>query len=254
MEEPVPRGREKPDPMRSAGQKASTRFGRLLQWLAAHNTYLKITLLVAFIVLTILEIRALYTIDFKTITAWLAQYPAAALLIFMAVFAFSVLLLLPTLPLNLLAGAFWGTIVGGIVTSFAAAISAMICLALARRFLGKDVARQLVGRNYDLVASEFARSEMIIVALFRLNPAFPAVMNYAFAFMPISATRFGLFSFLFGLPLGLAVSAAGEISSVAVLEGSVPGLVQWIIGGMAVVVSAVSLGWVLHLRRSRGGR
>jgi uncharacterized membrane protein YdjX (TVP38/TMEM64 family) len=253
MKEPETQGNEKPDPPRRllAASNGSARLASLLQLLVARNSSIKLVLLAIFVVLTVIGIRALYFIDIKAIVELIAERPALSLIIFVAGFTTCTLLLLPTLPLNLLAGALWGPIAGGVISAFATAFAAILCVVLARRFLGPEAARQLLGPNYDLVAAEFERSELLIVALFRLNPAFPAVMNYAFAFVPISAFRFGALSFLFALPVGVAIAGAGEISRVAVLDGVIPDLAHWIVVGLAAAMSAISLAWVLYVRRIR---
>lgn len=245
------RGMEEPEAQGGKKVNSSRHLLSALRLVAARNSSTKLVLLAIFVVLTVIGIRALYFVDIKAIIALIAQHPALSLMIFVAGFTSCTLLLLPTLPLNLLAGALWGPIGGGVISAFATAIAAILCVVLARRFLGPEAARQLLGPNYDLVAAEFERSELIIVALFRLNPAFPAVMNYAFAFVPISALRFGALSFLFALPVGVAIAGAGEISRVAVMEGAIPDLAHWVVVGLAAAMSAISLAWVLYVRRTR---
>jgi len=240
-------GSTDPDPVSGPTRSA---MDRLLQAIAANATLIKVVVLIAFVLLTLAGLRAVYVVDVKAITTVIQQHAAVSLIVFIFIFVALTILLLPTLPVSLLAGALWGALLGGVVCAFATGIAACLCVVLGRRFLGQATARHLLGRHYDFVTEEFERNGNLIVALFRLNPIFPAAVNYAFAFMPISAIRFGVLSFLFALPIGVAIAGIGEISSVAVLEGTVPDMAQWGISGLSAAVTVISLIWVVRIRRS----
>jgi len=56
------------------------------------------------------------------------QYPLGAVLLFMLVYTLSVVATLPSLPLNLAAGFFWGGLMGGIYTAIGVTLGGWLSL------------------------------------------------------------------------------------------------------------------------------
>ena len=67
-------------------------------------------------------------------------HPLRAVILFIAFYVISIVFLLPSLPLNLAAGFFWGGILGGILTSIGMTLGSLFSFYIARTSLGKILA------------------------------------------------------------------------------------------------------------------
>src|SRR5262245_31583723 len=113
-------------------------------------------------------------------------HPFSAPLLFVPVYALGVTFLIPTLPLNLIAGALWGPVVGTIVSLAGAFSGAVIGFLLARGAFGQPLARRVDTKVLAWLQDEFGRHGWKVVAFVRLNPIFPGPVSFLFGFTPIS--------------------------------------------------------------------
>jgi uncharacterized membrane protein YdjX (TVP38/TMEM64 family) len=194
--------------------------------------------LLALLVAAFLYLRSSDLFHFTVLQSFGREAPVLAIFAFLVVFVLSSVLLMPTLPLNLLAGAIWGPLIGGLVTACGATVAAFLCLRIGK-YLATDLIRSKVeGRIARLIFREVAHNDWIIVAFVRLNPLIPSVVNYAFALSPISVGRYCLFSFIFLLPGTLLIAAAGDVSRDLVLSGRQP---------EHIIIAAIAIGAAVTL-------
>jgi uncharacterized membrane protein YdjX (TVP38/TMEM64 family) len=130
---------------------------------------------------------------------------------FVGVYALSVLSTVPTLPLNLLAGALWGPFLGGIIATLCMALAATIAFCSARYLLGQPLARRFDNLFVTWLQKEFDAKGWRFVAFLRLNPVFPTgPLNYVMGLTSIDATTYVWSTFVFLLPPATAVAFIGS--------------------------------------------
>lgn len=139
------------------------------------------------------------------------QYPLGAVLLFVMVYAISVIAALPSLPLNLAAGFFWGGVVGGIYSTIGVTLGGWISFLAARWLIGQPLAEKFDNKWVARVQSEFDRDGWIFVAFARINPIIPTgPLNYLLGLTSLSNRGFLWATFIFLLPPSIAVAYIGD--------------------------------------------
>ena len=136
-------------------------------------------------------------------------------LVFVFVMAASVILPVPTFPLDVLAGQIFGPVLGTLYAVLGATLGAVFSFLLAR-WLGRDlIARFLRGHiNVCRQCSDKLLTKVVFLA--RLVPAVSFdVVSYGAGLTKMSLARFALASFLGMLPLTFAYASLGPLLSVA---------------------------------------
>jgi uncharacterized membrane protein YdjX (TVP38/TMEM64 family) len=110
-----------------------------------------------------------------------------ALLTLCIIYILGNLLILPVgLPLNILAGSLWGTLMGGLAINTLATFVAIISFLLARKF-GVELIEDLLGR-YDFFRkfkATIVRYDWQFIVMIRINPIAPfSISNYGFGLIP----------------------------------------------------------------------
>ncbi len=114
------------------------------------------------------------------------RHLVAAIVLFVLVYAACMMALLPTLPLNLAAGMLWGGLAGAVVASAGGGPGAALAFLLARRLLGRPLARKIDHRFLTWLQCQFEAGGWRFVAFVRLNPVFPTgPINYVFGLTAI---------------------------------------------------------------------
>ncbi|SMF55648.1 hypothetical protein SAMN06265365_11986 [Tistlia consotensis] len=72
-----------------------------------------------------------------TIEQYKDHHPLGAVLLFLSIYAASVVAALPSLPLNLAAGYFWGGVLGGPYSTIGATLGGWLSFLVALRFASK---------------------------------------------------------------------------------------------------------------------
>ncbi|MEO7859331.1 MAG: VTT domain-containing protein [Nitrospirales bacterium] len=139
------------------------------------------------------------------------DHPIAAVLLFIALYASSMMVALPTLPLNLAGGYFWGGVVGGVFSATAVTLGGWASFCLARALIGMPFAKRFDNKWADKVRQEFERSGWKFIAFARLNPIIPSgPLNYLLGLTSTSHFSFLWSTFIFLLPPSIAVAYIGE--------------------------------------------
>lgn len=138
-------------------------------------------------------------------------HPIAAVLLFIALYAASIIATLPTLPFNLAGGYFWGGLLGGFYSAIAVTLGGWASFCLARALIGMPFAKRFDNRWVEKVRREFERSGWKFIAFARLNPIIPTgPLNYLLGLTSTSNSSFLWATFLFLLPPSIAVAYIGE--------------------------------------------
>jgi uncharacterized membrane protein YdjX (TVP38/TMEM64 family) len=137
-------------------------------------------------------------------------HPFAAVILFVVLYASSIIAALPTLPLNLAGGYFWGGVVGGIYSATAVTLGGWISFCLARGLIGQPLAKRFENKWGEKVKREFERSGWKFIAFARLNPIIPTgPLNYLLGLTSTSTVVFLWATFIFLLPPSIAVAYLG---------------------------------------------
>lgn len=139
------------------------------------------------------------------------QYPVGAVLLFVLVYALSVIAALPSLPLNLAAGFFWGGMIGGIYSTIGVTLGGWISFLAARWLIGQPLAEKFNNKWVSKVQTEFDRDGWKFVAFARINPIIPTgPLNYLLGLTSLSNRGFLWATFIFLLPPSIAVAYIGD--------------------------------------------
>jgi uncharacterized membrane protein YdjX (TVP38/TMEM64 family) len=171
----------------------------------------------------------------ESILRMLQFHPVMTPVFFLALFMLMSLLLLPTLPLNLLSGFLWGPYWGTFL-SVTGATAGAVCAFLFSRYLAKDYCRRkFQNPAWSWLQSEIERRGWIAVAFVRVNSVFPSgPLNYYFGITPVPLYTFVWSTALFFIPPAFLVAYIGHWMGRSALTGSAQNLIHLI-----VIISAL---------------
>lgn len=158
--------------------------------------------------------------DVESIVPFLRSDPIFGPLAFFLIYALSVMCLLPTLPLNLLAGILWGPYWGGIFTLLGASFG-----AAGAFFATRYVAADYLNAHFNNTKWLWLRKEILengwkSVAFVRINPIFPfGPLSYFFGLTTIPFFQYLISTMLFIAPWTVLFAAIGNSINGTVLEG-----------------------------------
>ena len=172
------------------------------------------------------------------IEQYLHAYPVGSVLLFIAIYAISVVAALPSLPLNLAAGFFWGGLLGGVYTVIGVTLGSWLSFVAVRWFAGQPLANAFDNRWASRVQEEFARNGWKFVAFARLNPIIPTgPLNYLLGLTSLSHRGFIWTTLICLLLPSVAVAYIGDtLQTFATQESGA----NEIIRGMLMVSAAVT--------------
>jgi uncharacterized membrane protein YdjX (TVP38/TMEM64 family) len=163
-------------------------------------------------------------------------HPLMTPVFFVALFVLMSLLLLPTLPLNLLAGFLWGPYWGTFFSVSGATAGAM-CAFLFSRYIARDYCRRkFQNPAWSWLQNEIERRGWKTVAFVRVNSVFPSgPLNYYFGITPVPFHTFAWSTALFLIPPAFVVASIGHYLGWSALTGSAKNLIQVIVILSAIV-------------------
>jgi uncharacterized membrane protein YdjX (TVP38/TMEM64 family)/Fe-S oxidoreductase len=168
----------------------------------------------------------------------LRQYPVAAPVIFMAIYAVSPSLLLPSIPLTVAAGFLWGPVWGVVFSIVGATIGSCLPFFLARYVLSSLIRQRFKRDQWAWLTEKVEMHGWKAVAFTRLIPVFPFnLLNYLFGLTPIPFRHYLASTFIFMLPGCIAFVAFGSSLGALLLTGSMRGVIL----GLAVAAAAIVL-------------
>lgn len=171
----------------------------------------------------------------ESILSMLQFHPVMTPVFFLSLFVLMSLLLLPTLPLNLLAGFLWGPY-WGTCFSVTGATAGAVCAFLFSRYLARDYCtRKFQNPAWSWLQGEIERRGWKAVAFVRVNSVFPSgPLNYYFGLTPVPFYTFAWSTALFLLPPAFLVASIGHWMGWSALTGSAQNLFH-----ILVIISAI---------------
>jgi len=177
-------------------------------------------------------------LDPSIIEQYRAQYPIGAVVLFVLVYATSVIAAVPSLPLNLAAGFFWGGVIGGIYSTIGVTLGGWISFLASRWLIGQPLAEKFNNKWVATVQKEFNRNGWKLVAFARINPIIPTgPLNYLLGLTSLSNRGFLWATFIFLLPPSIAVSYIGDSLRTFVVHQAG---VNEIVKGILVISAAIT--------------
>lgn len=141
---------------------------------------------------------------------YIIHYPLGSVGVFVLLYALAVFAAVPSLPLNLAAGFFWGGVLGGIYTTVSVTIGAWFAFSTARSLAGQPFKKNFDHKWISKVQEEFDKNGWLFVAFARVNPIIPtAPLNFILGLTSISSRAFLLATFVFLLPSSIAIAYIG---------------------------------------------
>lgn len=166
------------------------------------------------------------------------MHPVSAVMLFILIYAISVLASLPSLPLNLAAGFFWGGLVGGVYATVGVTLGGWASFSASRWLIGQPLAKKFDSKWVNKVQSEFEQGGWKFVAFARINPIIPTgPLNYLLGLTALSNWGFLWPTFVFLLPPSIAVSYIGDTLQTFTQQDGGNSIVR----GILVVSAAVTL-------------
>jgi uncharacterized membrane protein YdjX (TVP38/TMEM64 family) len=194
-------------------------------------------------------------LDPAAIERLINAYPVTAPLVFAVIYAIATVTALPTLPVNLAAGLFWGPLLGGIYSTSGVTLGALIAFLLARTVLGQPLARRFNNRVAAEIQGEFEARGWLFLAFVRLNPIFPTgPLNYLLGLTAVDTPTYIWTTFVFNLLPSIAVAWIGHSLGSFVMQGEVRDAMHTILAVSAgvTVLTALAYGAGLFYRLRDG--
>lgn len=165
----------------------------------------------------------------------LARNPVAAPVIFLFIYAIAPALFLPSIPITLTAGFFWGPVWGVIFSITGATIGACLPFFLSRHLLQDFIRSKISSERWQWLQDKVNQHGWKAVAFTRLIPVFPFnLLNYLFGLTPIAFVQYLWSTFVFMLPACIAFVAFGSSLSELIMRGNVQGVI------IGIVIAAVA--------------
>jgi uncharacterized membrane protein YdjX (TVP38/TMEM64 family) len=180
---------------------------------------------------------------------YLDQYPATSVIAFIGIYIASVVAALPTLPLNLAAGYFWGGLLGGLIATAGSSLGAVLAFLVARIALGQPLARRFDHRIVAWIQGEFELQNWRFIAFVRINPVFPTgLLNYIFGLTSIRVWTYIWATVAFLCPPSIIIAVIGDQAGTFLLNKDVRDSVRALLIISAAVTLFVAIKYVSRLR------
>jgi uncharacterized membrane protein YdjX (TVP38/TMEM64 family) len=217
-------------------QEFMKQHGALLRWGAAILAVAALVVLLQFV-----PLRE----PVKQLQAWLEELGSWGPVAFVLAFIVLTSLLLPGWPLNVLGGALFGPIWGGILTSLASTLAAAVPFLISRYLAHGFVERSV--RSYprfNAVYRAFGEeANWKVVAAVRLSHALPyGLQNYLLGITPIRLAPYVITTWLITLPGIFMIAYLGHLGVTALGSEEVAASAwHWVWRGGGLLVAAAAL-------------
>ena len=176
----------------------------------------------------------------KVLIEFIGDYPLMAPFIFIAFYALALLVMIPTLPLNLGAGMLWGPLWGSFIAMAGSGLGVICAFTIARSTIGQPFAARFDNRSITWLQNELKIKGWKVVAFTRINPIFPSgPLNFIFGLTSISFATYIWSSIVFLIPLTAAFAIVGHEVSNFIIEGEVGDFVRTLLIISAVITLIV---------------
>jgi len=172
----------------------------------------------------------------------LGRHPVLAPLIYLGIYAIAPSLFLPSIPLTLAAGFFWGPVWGVVFAISGATIGACLPFFLARDLFQDTIKAKTPPERWQWLQDKVVQHGWKAVAFTRLIPVFPFnLLNYLFGLTPIPFRQYLGSTFIFMLPACIAFVAFGSSLGELIMRGNIRGVVIGIIIAFIAFLLPVAL-------------
>jgi len=131
--------------------------------------------------------------------------------LFLGIYTLSIVAAIPTLPLNLAAGFFWGPWIGGLVTVISTSGGALVAFLASRFFFGQPLAKKFDSKMIKWMQHEFDSKGWRFLAFIRMNPIFPTgPLNYLLGLTSMRKRTYIWATTVFLAPPSFAVAYLGD--------------------------------------------
>jgi uncharacterized membrane protein YdjX (TVP38/TMEM64 family)/Fe-S oxidoreductase len=177
----------------------------------------------------------------------LEGHPIAAPVIFLSIYAIAPAFFLPSIPITLAAGFFWGPVWGVIFSITGATMGACLPFFLSRYLLQDFVRSKISNEHWHWLQDKVNRHGWKAVAFTRLIPVFPFnLLNYLFGLTPIAFGQYLWSTFVFMLPACIAFVAFGSSLGELILRGNIKGVITGIVIAVVAFLIPVLLRPFFH--------
>jgi uncharacterized membrane protein YdjX (TVP38/TMEM64 family) len=153
------------------------------------------------------------------VSRWLTDAGALAPVIYMVIMALAVIISpIPSMPLDITAGAFFGPVMGTLYSAIGATVGALIAFLIAR-VIGRELVERLIGGHINFCTR---CSDMVLTKIILLSRLIPFVsfdlVSYGAGLTRVSPGKFVLATFIGMLPLTFVYNYFG--SSIVIGRGT----------------------------------
>ncbi len=180
-----------------------------------------VALFLAIVIVMMMALHLRGRLSPEKMTDMVRDYPVVAPAVFFAVYTIMVVALLPTLPLNMAAGALWGSVFGSMLSISAAVAGASISFVASRYLISGLFESWFEARAWSWLKWGIASADWKAVAFVRVNPVFPfGPLNYFFGATGIRFSRYFWTTLIFIAPPSIVIAAIGDAIGGFVLRDS----------------------------------
>jgi len=186
-------------------------------------------------------------LDPGKIQAFVNDRPLVTAGSFVLLYGVCVTSFIPTLPLNLAAGFLWGGLIGGVLATLGVTLGAVVAFVTARFLLGRAAIERIQGILPSDLLHTIDKLGWRAVAFVRLNPAFPtSVVNYALGVTSLPLGTYCWSTFVFFLPVTVAIAIIGEQTQTFIVGGSTTDLMNAVAVTLTVVAILIAVPWAMR--------
>ena len=211
--------------------------------------------LVVLVVAVVLYFRLRGPIDMGALQGLTVRYPALSIAAFLLTYAVSVVALIPTLPLNLMAGFVWGVLPGGALSALGASVGALLAFLTARYLIGQPLAARFDNVPLAWIQKEILGKGWKFVAFLRLNPVVPTgPINYLLGLTSVRFLPYAAATLAFLTPPSLLVAWIGKEAGSIPLAGTSAMLWHGFLGLSTAILALVAVRYLLKFVLARRTR
>lgn len=186
--------------------------------------------------------------DFSAIQTIVAESGVWAPIVFILLYAITIVFFLPGSPLTIAGGLFFGAIWGTVLSLVGAMLGATIAFILAR-YVASGWVEKHSGQLLQRIIKGITQSGWRFVAVIRLIPILPfAALNYLLGVTSVSFKEFWFATAIFMTPGVFAYAYLGSLGE-AFMRGGGKQIVGQAVFGVSFLVLLIALPWLMKITR-----
>lgn len=168
--------------------------------------------IVALLLLLLLTIQILHSLNILSLRPLIDQIRSTSPLLFIFIYALAILLIIPSAPLNLLAGTLYGPLWGSLFSLISTALGSTIAFFISRHFIGEQLTQKAAFAPLRRLLTYYESHPWATLSFLRVNPLSPtSLLNYLIGATSVSFSPFFFTTFLFGAPPTIALAYTGSL-------------------------------------------